>query len=184
VRVISGKLRGRRLGAVPGLTTRPTTDRTREALFNILGPSVADRKVLDLFAGTGALAIEALSRGAQGAWRVDNNKTALATIRKNIANCGLADVATVRHFDLRRRLSLLGSYPNYFDLVFMDPPYHRRLVESTLDHLHDSGALAQEALIVAEHHVDEAFTPGEGFYKLEDRRRYGKTLVTFLSYML
>ena len=106
------------------------------------------------------------------------------TIRKNIANCGLADVATVRHFDLRRRLSLLGSYPNYFDLVFMDPPYHRRLVESTLDHLHDSGALAQEALIVAEHHVDEAFTPGEGFYKLEDRRRYGKTLVTFLSYML
>jgi 16S rRNA (guanine966-N2)-methyltransferase len=184
VRVISGHLRGRRLGAVPGLATRPTTDRTREALFNILGPSVADCKVLDLFAGTGALAIEALSRGAQSALLVDNNKTALATIRKNIATCGLADVATVRHFDLRRRLSLLGTYSNYFDLVFMDPPYHRRLVESTLDRLHTSGALAQEALIVVEHHVDEAFTPGEAFFKLEDRRRYGKTLVSFLSYVL
>jgi 16S rRNA (guanine966-N2)-methyltransferase len=91
---------------------------------------------------------------------------------------------TVRRFDLCRRLTLLAAYANYFDLIFMDPPYRRRLVESTLDRLHESRALAQEALIVAEHHVDETFTPRGGFFKLEDQRRYGKTLVSFLTYML
>jgi 16S rRNA (guanine966-N2)-methyltransferase len=143
-----------------------------------------DRKVLDLFAGTGALAIEALSRGARTALLVDNSRAALTTIRKNIAKCGLAGVVNVRSFDLCRRLPLLAAYPNYFDLIFMDPPYHSRLVESTLDRLYDSGALAEEALIVAEHHVDEAFTPAGAFFKLKDQRRYGKTLVSFLTYVL
>jgi 16S rRNA (guanine966-N2)-methyltransferase len=184
VRIISGYLRGRRLAAVPGLATRPTTDRTREALFNILGPSVANRQVLDLFSGTGALAIEALSRGAQGALLVDNSQKALATIRKNIAACGLAGIATVRRFDLRRRLTLFAAYRNCFDLVFMDPPYGRHLIDSTLDRLHDSGTLAQKALIVAEHHVDDPLTPGAMRFSLEDQRQYGKTLVSFLTYML
>jgi 16S rRNA (guanine966-N2)-methyltransferase len=184
VRIISGNLRGRRIAAVPGRATRPTTDRTREAIFNILGPSVVNRNVLDLFAGTGALAIEALSRGARSALLVDNSRAALTTIRKNIANCGLAGVANIRHFDLHRRLTLLAASPNYFDLIFMDPPYKRCLVESTLDRLHDSGALAKAALIVAEHHVDEAFTPAAGLFELEDQRRYGKTLVSFFKYVL
>jgi 16S rRNA (guanine966-N2)-methyltransferase len=184
VRIISGHLRGRRIEAVEGRQTRPTTDRTREALFNILGPSVVDRRVLDLFSGTGALAIEALSRGAQSALLVDYNTAVLAKIRKNIAACGLTGVATVRRFDLRRRLTLLAAYPNYFDLIFMDPPYHRQLVDHTLAHLHDSGALTDKALIVAEHHVNDALTPTEPFFKLKDQRRYGKTLVSFLTYVL
>jgi 16S rRNA (guanine966-N2)-methyltransferase len=184
VRIISGHLRGRRLAAVPGLATRPTTDRTREALFNILGPSVANRQVLDLFSGTGALAIEALSRGAQSALLVDNSQKALATIRKNITNCGLAGIASVRCFDLRRRLTLFATYPNCFDLIFMDPPYGRHLVDSTLKRLHDSGALAEKALIVAEHHVDDPLTSGGKRFSLEDQRQYGKTLVSFLTYML
>jgi len=186
VRIISGSLRGRRLAAVRGLATRPTTDRTREALFNILGPAVVDREVLDLFSGTGALALEALSRGARSALLVDSARAALATIRKNVAACGLADVATIRHWDLRRRPTFLAAdeYQGYFDLVFMDPPYHRSLVDKTLIHLHDSGALADEALIIAEHHMNDALAPVAPVYTLEDQRRYGKTLVSFLKYML
>lgn len=184
MRVISGSLRGRRLVAVQGLATRPTADRTREALFNILGPAVVNRRVLDLYSGTGALAIEALSRGARNALLIDLSKKALATIRKNITACGLTNIATVRQFDLRRRLTLLAAYPNYFDLVFMDPPYHHDLVGKTMVNLHASGALAANALIVAEHHEADALTPAEPVFKFEDQRRYGKTLVSFLTYVI
>jgi 16S rRNA (guanine966-N2)-methyltransferase len=184
VRIISGSLRGRRLTAVKGLATRPTTDRIREALFNILGTAVTGRKVLDLFSGTGALAIEALSRGAHSAVLVDNAGAALATMRKNVAACSLEAVAAIRHWDLRRRLTFLADYGGGFDLVFMDPPYHQKLVPRTLIHLHESGALADEAIVVAEHHVADELDPPPGHYRLEDQRRYGKTLVSFFKYML
>ncbi|MDJ0782806.1 MAG: 16S rRNA (guanine(966)-N(2))-methyltransferase RsmD [Desulfosarcinaceae bacterium] len=184
MRIISGHLRGRRLIPVHGRATRPTSDRTREALFNILGPRVLGRRVLDLFAGTGALAIEALSRGAQSALLVDNAGPALATIRKNVARCGLTDVATVRRWDLRRRPVLLADYPGFFDLVFLDPPYHQQLIDDTLVHLHECGALAARAVIVAEHHRTDHLEPPAAHYRLQDQRRYGKTLVSFFQYML
>ena len=186
MRIISGSLRGRRLTAVRGLATRPTSDRTREALFNILGAAVRGRRVLDLFSGTGALALESLSRGAHSALLVDNARAALDTIRKNVAACGLGEVATVRQWDLRRGLRFLATqeYQGHFDLVFMDPPYGQNLVGRTLEGLHECGALSEGALVVAEHHADDVITTAETVYQLDDRRRYGKTLVSFFNYML
>lgn len=184
MRIISGSLRGRRLTAVRGMATRPTTDRTREALFNILGQTVADLKVLDLFAGTGALALEALSRGAESAVLVDNARAALDTIRKNIQACNLAASTRVFHWDLCRRLTCLKAYPHHFDLIFMDPPYGQHLADKTLIRLHDSGALAANALVVVEHHVDDHLDPQPDRFHLEDQRRYGKTLVSFIRYVL
>lgn len=166
------------------MATRPTSDRTREALFNILGHSVVDQKVLDLFAGTGALALEALSRGAQSALLVDNARAALDTIRKNIEACHLTASARVLHWDLCRRLTCLKVYPRHFGLVFMDPPYGRGLVDKTLIKLHDSGALAADALVVVEHHVDDRLEPPPEQFRPEDQRRYGKTLVSFIRYVL
>jgi 16S rRNA (guanine966-N2)-methyltransferase len=184
VRIISGSLRGRKLVSVRGLATRPTSDRTREAIFNILGQAVAGQAVLDLFAGTGALALEALSRGASSALLVDNARAALETIRKNVDACGLSSAVTVRRWDLRRPLSGLFKQRQRFNLVFMDPPYGQGLTERTLMHLHDSGALADQALVVIEHHVEDDLAAPDASFQLEDRRRYGKTLVTFMRYML
>lgn len=184
MRIISGSLRGRRLTAVRGMATRPTTDRTREALFNILGQTMADQKVLDLFAGTGALALEALSRGAESAVLVDNARAALNTIRKNIQACNLAASTRVLHWDLCRRLTCLKAYPRHFDLIFMDPPYGQNLADKTLIHLHDSCALAADALVVVEHHVDDLLEPPSDRFHLQDQRRYGKTLVSFIRYVL
>lgn len=184
MRIISGSLRGRRLTAVRGMATRPTTDRTREALFNILGQTVVDRKVLDLFAGTGALAMEALSRGAESAVLVDNARAALDTIRKNIKVCNLAASTRVLNWDLRRRLTCLKDYQHHFDLVFMDPPYGQNLTDKTLTHLHDSGTLAADALVVVERHVDDLLEPPGDRFHLQDQRRYGKTLVSFIRYVL
>jgi 16S rRNA (guanine966-N2)-methyltransferase len=184
VRIISGRLRGRKLVAAKGLSTRPTSDRTREAVFNILGQAVTGQTVLDLFAGTGALALEALSRGAARALLVDNARTALDTIQKNVALCGLSPVVTIRRWDLRRPLTGLVKYPHQFGLVFMDPPYGQDLVGKTLIHLVASHALADEAIVVIEHHVADVLEPSAPHFRFEDQRRYGKTLVTFLRYML
>jgi 16S rRNA (guanine966-N2)-methyltransferase len=184
VRIISGRLRGRKLVAVKGLSTRPTSDRTREAIFNILGQAVTGQAVLDLFAGTGALALEAISRGAASALLVDNARTAIDTIYKNVALCGLAPVVTIRRWDLRRPLTGLAQYPNHFGLVFMDPPYGQDLISSTLCHLGAGHALAEDATVVIEHHVAEILEPPTPNFRVEDQRRYGKTLVTFLRYML
>ena len=184
MRVISGTLRGRRLAAVKGSATRPTSDRTREAVFNILGTAVNDRRVMDLYAGTGALAIEALSRGARRALLVDNARSALATIRKNVAACDLNAVITLRHWDLRRRPTFLAEFTRGFDLVFMDPPYGQDLICRTLDHLDALGALMDAAVVVAEHHVADQLTGFSDRFRLEDQRRYGKTLVSFFEYML
>jgi 16S rRNA (guanine966-N2)-methyltransferase len=184
VRIISGSLRGRRIAAVRGMATRPTTDRTREALFNILGQTVVDRKVLDLFAGTGALALEALSRGAESAVLVDNAHAALNTIKKNIQTCKLTAPTRVIQWDLSRRLTCLKAYQRHFDLVFMDPPYGQHLTDKTLIHLHDSSALGADALVVLEHHVDDLLGPLSDQFHLQDQRRYGKTLVSFIGYVL
>ena len=184
MRIISGSLRGRRLTAARGMNTRPTTDRTREALFNILGREVVGRQVLDLFAGTGALAMEALSRGAESAVLVDNARTALNTIRKNIQTFNLAASTRLIHRDLSRRLTCLNSYERHFDLDFMDPPYGQHLADKALLHLDDSGAMAANALVVVEHHVKDLLEPPVDRFHLNDQRRYGKTLVSFIRYML
>ncbi len=184
IRVIAGACRGRRLIVPRGRDTRPTADRTREAIFNILGGCVQGAVVLDLFAGTGAMAIEAVSRGATSAVCIDFGRPAIAAIGRNIATCGLDDRVQVIAWDAGKNLRCLSRVLAPFGLVFMDPPYGRGLVAVTLRHLAASGRLASGATVVVEHDAGESPEAQTAGYAITDSRRYGKTLVTFLTPVL
>ena len=184
MRVISGTFKGRRLTAPAGRTTRPTADRIRESIFNILAGSILNRRALDLFAGTGALGIEALSRGAGSAVFVDQAKSALAAIRHNIRNLKLDDRTRVIHWDIRKNLNCLLSEPRGFDLIFMDPPYETNTVGPAIAALLSCGALAPGARVIIEHSVRETIDPTVETLVLADQRRFGKTLVSFMEPML
>lgn len=185
--VIGGALKGRRLFSPEGMAVRPTSGRVREALFNIFMHEIKGATVLDLFAGTGALGIEALSRGAARAVLIDNASASLAVIQKNIRACGLQDAArTIRH-DAAQDLACLPSLGMAFDLVFMDPPYKTGAIGQVLENLHASRALLPGAWVAAEHShrttTEAAACDGTGF-TLTDQRRYGKTVVSFFQYMV
>jgi 16S rRNA (guanine966-N2)-methyltransferase len=184
LRVIAGELRGRRLRTASGLRTRPTAERTREAIFNILGSTVQQAHVLDLFAGTGAYGIEALSRGAASALFIEVDRQACAVLAGNIQTCGMADKARVLRWDASRNLNCLRNHEPRFQLVFMDPPYGRSLVEPALSHLHQSRCAMDGAQLVVEHDRDDPLPEPAKPYRLRDQRRYGRTLVSFLTYVL
>lgn len=174
MRVVAGRLGGRQLRAVPGSATRPTSDRVREALFAILGDRVDGARVLDLFAGTGALAIEALSRGAARAVLVEQAAPAVAVIRANLEALGLTGSALVRRTRAETYLRTRRDGP--FDLVFLDPPYAAGvgLVAGLLARL-AGGALAPGAVVVVES-AARAEAPVWPLELLpESPRRYGDT---------
>jgi 16S rRNA (guanine966-N2)-methyltransferase len=180
LRVIAGELKGRKLSTAAGLGTRPTAERTREAIFSILGPAVHHAHVLDLFAGTGAYGIEALSRGAASAVFIEVDRKACAVLTGNIQTCGMAAKARVLRWDASRNLSCLRNHEPRFQLVFMDPPYGRNLVEPALSHLHQTRCVTDGALLVIEHDKDDPLPEPAMLYRLHDQRRYGRTLVSFL----
>jgi 16S rRNA (guanine966-N2)-methyltransferase len=181
MRVIGGRLRSRPLAGPQGAGLRPTSDRAREALFNILahayGDPITAARVLDLFAGTGALGIEALSRGAATALFVDEDVEARALLRRNVETLGLGGVTRI----FRRDATKLGpAHPvEAFSLVFLDPPYGKGLAEKALFSAREGGWLKPQALVVVEEAADAGFTAPEGFEELE-RRRYDDTVFVFL----
>jgi len=181
MRVVGGRLRGRALAAPNSQAIRPTADRLRETLFNILthayGDPVTGARVLDLFAGTGALGIEAASRGAEFVLFIDEAAEARALIRENVATLGLG--GTSRLF--RRDAAKLGPvYPlEPFTLAFLDPPYAQGLAEQALTSARDGGWLVPDALVVIEEATKAAFAVPAGFTELE-RRRYDETELIFL----
>jgi len=184
MRIISGTHRGRKLHSPRGKTIRPTTDRVREAIFNILGPLNGYCAVLDLFSGTGALALEALSRGVDSALLIDHDPAALAISRKNIRTLAMDSRTRLLRWNIARNLKCLYKSPVAFDLVFMDPPYDRGLVTHTLGDLPSTGALAPGARLVVEHSAREIPDITGLPYHRVDKRRYGKVLVAFFTFML
>jgi 16S rRNA (guanine966-N2)-methyltransferase len=182
LRIIGGKFKGRRLFSVKGFRVRPTKDKHRESIFNMISQNLSGAIILDLFAGTGALGIEALSRGADFAVFVDNYPHSLSTISKNIHSCQLESKATILRWNILKNLNCLRPYT--FDLVLMDPPYNIGAVPHALLNLQRCGCLKNEALIVVEHSSDEPFSDQFLSFKLYDQRRYGKTLVSFFNFML
>jgi 16S rRNA (guanine966-N2)-methyltransferase len=172
MRVIAGRYGGRRLQAPPGEATRPTSDRVREALFSVLGDRVHDARVLDLFAGSGALGIEALSRGAAEATFVDSAPAALRAVRANLEALGAH--AEVRKADARRFLGTASAAAREYDLVFLDPPYRLagRLGAELTAAL--PAVLAPGAAVVAE---SDRRAPLELGLPILDERRYGDTLI-------
>ncbi|MDP8916267.1 MAG: 16S rRNA (guanine(966)-N(2))-methyltransferase RsmD [Pseudomonadota bacterium] len=184
MRIVGGRFRGRALNAPPGANTRPTSDRTREAVFNILehgawSPGLQGRRVIDLFAGSGALGLEALSRGAAFCLFVETDEAARAAIRDNIEALGLFGASRIH----RRDATELGARPASagpaFDLAFLDPPYGRSLGEQALARLAEGGWLASDALAVFERAAAEPDPLLDGFEPL-DARTYGAARVHFL----
>ena len=180
MRIIAGDFRGRALAAVgkgdAGAHLRPTTDRVRESLFNVLAHKVdfADLRVLDLFAGTGALGLEALSRGAANVTFVDDGRVAQGLIQKNIDLCRAKPQCHL----LRRSAFRLGANPEPpFDLIFLDPPYGKSLGQKAISAIGAGGWIAPGALLVWEENAAMEVPPG---YVLEDSRKYGDTYITLL----
>jgi 16S rRNA (guanine966-N2)-methyltransferase len=187
MRIIAGKLRGRKLEAPEGLAVRPTSDRAREALFNVLvhgghradgGSAVAGALVLDAFCGTGALGLEALSRGAQRATLMDSDSTALAVARRNAKALGVDGQIGYALVDATRPPPPRLAH----DLVLLDPPYDGDLAAPALAALGEAGWIAPDALVVVERPSKRAaLTAPAGFVELE-RRRYGAATLIFLRY--
>jgi len=151
MRVITGTARGRRLKELEGLETRPTTDRVKESMFNALQFEIEDRKVLDLFAGTGQLGIECLSRGAASVVFVDRRADAVRLVRENLKLCGLEDRAQVINGDA---LSFLESSRESFDLIFLDPPYASELLGACISRIARFDILSRHGIMIAEHPAD------------------------------
>jgi 16S rRNA (guanine966-N2)-methyltransferase len=185
LRVVGGRLKGRNLASPASRDIRPTADRLRESLFNILihayDDPVSEARVLDLFAGTGALGIEAVSRGAKFTLFVDNGAEARALMRDNVEALGLGGVTKV----YRRDATDLGpAHPvEPFSLVFLDPPYGKGLADKALASLRHGGWLTREALLVVEEATAASFKVPEGFSELE-RRAYDDTEFTFLKFKI
>ncbi len=175
MRVITGAARGRRLGELKGEATRPTTDKVKEAVFSAIQFSVEGARVLDLFAGTGQLGIEALSRGAERAVFIDSRREAAQLVRDNLALTGLAGRAQVLCGDA---LGYLSSAQTRFDLVFLDPPYASGLLEQALARITQGDLVAPGGLIVAESALEKALPEPAAPYRVYRDYRYGKIKVT------
>jgi len=181
MRVIGGHDRGRRLRAPRGLRTRPTADRMRETLFDVLGPAVAGARVLDLFAGTGAVGIEALSRGAARVVLVERDQSALRVLRANLAVLGASRAAArVMAGDVLDVLPELGAQEGPFDFVFLDPPYATALAGRTLEALAAARVCRDGTEVVVQHSTRTVLPAVPGLVAHRRPRQFGDTALTFL----
>ena len=185
MRVTGGKFGGRALVAPRDARVRPTSDKVRQAIFNILphndfGTALEGARAADLFAGTGALGIEALSHGASFCLFVDDSAESRALIRENVEALALTGASKIWRRDAIKLGPLAAGAGGPFDLVFLDPPYRKGLIAPALKSLRDGGWLARGAILVAEVAEDEDIPPPDGFTRL-DERVYGDTRVLFLG---
>jgi len=172
MRVITGSARGMRLASPDGPDTRPTADRVKEAVFSMIQFETEGRRALDLFAGSGQMGIEALSRGAERAVLVESDRRAAELIRANLEKTGLAGKAAVMNTDA---LMFLQSGTELFDIVFMDPPYGRGLIERALPLA--AARMSPGGVIICELPAREAAPPAAGEFKLTKQNRYGRTAI-------
>ncbi|MDO9565180.1 MAG: 16S rRNA (guanine(966)-N(2))-methyltransferase RsmD [Candidatus Desulfaltia sp.] len=184
MRIIGGNLKAKKLYSAEGMVIRPTSDRLRESIFDILSFKVRHAVVLDMFAGTGAMGIEALSRGAESALFIDIHNKALSIIERNIKACGLENKAKIIKWDIIKNLNCTNSYQAAFNLVFIDPPYNKSFLQPTLHNLIKAGPMEKGACLVVEHSLLEPIPLDFPEYELQDQRKYGKSLVSFLTYIV
>lgn len=178
MRVITGSARGAKLRTLDGLATRPTSDRVKEAIFNIIQFDIEGRRVLDLFAGSGQLAIEALSRGAGYAVLVDQNLDAVKVMKENLKKVRFDQKATVLRADY---LQYLSGCREKFDLVFLDPPYAEKFLEKALQKISEIDILAEGGIIICERSRDHILPPSVGSLICSKDYCYGKTAVNLYT---
>lgn len=178
MRVIAGKAKGTRLTSVAGLSTRPTGDRVKEALFNILGPAIQGSAFLDLYAGSGAIGLEALSRGAADVVWIDSNRACTAQIKANLKKTGLAG-GTIYTNDVLRALDQLARRNRQFDYIFLDPPYEQGLVRKTLEHSSTVSVMKNNGIIIVEASKKEEGPIDVSKLCLLRKQLYGDTILLF-----
>jgi len=174
-------LKGKRLSTPRGQSLRPTSDRVKESTFNILGAMVEGKDVLDLYAGTGNLGMEALSRGAKRAVFVERGRETTWLIRSNLAKCGMTTVSEIIQKDVIRAIGILHQRGEAFDLILMDPPYEQGLIEKTLWKLRSHRIYHNDSILVIEHDRRETLPENLKGWELIRQRRIGDTLVSFLA---
>jgi len=191
LRIIAGDRRGHKLFSLKGQHLRPTADRVREALFNVLQDSIKGKHVLELFAGTGAVGLEALSRGASLATFVERDKRVCRLIDRNIAHLGYKDRTEVWHLNVFRFLSKIELEDRQFDIVFIDPPYdffrspgHRQRIVGLLRDLGDAPWLDDEGMVVLQHSQQFSSPDGLGRLELVKEKRYGRSVLAYYRRVL
>ncbi len=182
MRVVAGEAKGRPLKAVPGNGTRPTTDKVKEAIFSMIGPFFDGGVALDLFAGTGGLAIESLSRGAERAIFVDADAKSIEVVRANLKATGFEKQSEVYRNDAERALKVLAKRDTAFDLVFLDPPYRMKNGDELLLRMEESGLLQPGAVIVLEYESSYEYPEAFGSFSLRRKAVYGETAVSIYDW--
>lgn len=180
MRIITGSAKGARLKAPRGLETRPTTDRVKESVFNILSELVVDTDVLDLFAGSGNLGIEALSRGARHAVFVDRRQESVAVIKDNLAHTKFLEQAVIYKRDVLSLLDQFNQSGQSFSMIFCDPPYNRGLVAAVLKKIDEGTVLQDSGIMVIEHSQHELIQDKWLTLAVKRTEKYGETMVSFL----
>ncbi|VBB05672.1 n-6 adenine-specific dna methylases signature [Lucifera butyrica] len=182
MRIITGTAKGVILKGPAGNATRPTADRVKESLFSILGSRIIDASVLDLFAGTGNLGLEALSRGAEKAVFIDQSLQSVALIKENARRTKLADRTEIYKNDVFKAIDKLSQTGRSFDLIFCDPPYNQGLITAVLEKVAFYTILNPEAMLIIEHSRHEMINSELPSFQILRTEKYGETLVSFLLY--
>jgi 16S rRNA (guanine(966)-N(2))-methyltransferase RsmD len=181
MRIISGIAKGRKLATPKNQILRPTSDRVKESIFNILSEQIKGKLVLDLFAGTGNLGIEALSRGAKKAFFVEMGRQALRLIQRNLTRCKLEEQSEIIPKDTNRAIGILYRRRVSFDLILMDPPYESGLIRRTLMKLNSHPIYHKDSILVIEHDRREPLSPNMDRWDLIREKRLGDTVISFLA---
>lgn len=181
MRIIAGSLKGRNIITLDGKDTRPTLDRVKEALFGKLQFRIPYRKVLDLFAGSGNLGLESISRGAAHVVFNDASRAAIGTIKKNVDTFGVADQVEITCMDYAAALRSYASSGKKFDIVFLDPPYESSVAQRAAEMIFELDLLEEEGLIVIEHNEKFPPKPVPGVFSITDQRKYGYVHLAFLE---
>ena len=179
MRVISGKVRGLKLNAPKNQDVRPTTDRVKENLFNMISSYIMDSNILDLFAGTGSLGIECLSRGAKNCVFVDISKESIAIVKSNIKKARVENESLVLNLDFKDAVSRLQSQKNKFDVIFMDPPYYKEMFVDALEKIDNANLLDEDGIIVVEHDTKDILPDKVNRLEKTKDKKYGNTTLTF-----
>ncbi|MUT66306.1 16S rRNA (guanine(966)-N(2))-methyltransferase RsmD [Paenibacillus sp. NEAU-GSW1] len=183
MRVIAGEAKGRTLKAVPGMNTRPTTDKVKEAIFSMIGPYFDGGYALDLFAGTGGLGIEAWSRGVAKTVFIDREKISVDIVRHNTEAAGMGSAAEIYRNDAERAIKLLEKRGIAFKLVFLDPPYRITTMDELMVDLADRSMLEDGAVIVVEHDAAHEYPEHIERFEQMKKTKYGDTAVTIYRYI-
>lgn len=181
LRIISGSAKGRNIDTPKGNATRPTADRVKESIFSIIQARMPDSYILDLFAGSGSLGLEAISRGAKEAIFIEKEWTSFLTVKKNIHSLSFDSQCRVYQTDFQNALKQLHIQHEMFDIIFLDPPYLKGLLTIAIEEIVNKNLLNDNGIIIAEHMAQDMVFSKEGLYIVKDTRSYGNTAVSFIE---